>query len=107
MKHGEQFVTISLTMLMHQSYVVSWDFLKTVIYYYNINIDTKLFDFLVDPLAASGAAFGQGTGLVLINGLQCFGNETSLIQCPGADFVSSSCPHSRDIGVTCQVRQCK
>lgn len=58
-------------------------------------------------MAASGAAFGQGTGLVLINGLQCFGNETSLIQCPGADFVSSSCPHSRDIGVTCQVRQCK
>ena len=57
-------------------------------------------------MAATGAAFGQGTGLV-IGSLQCFGNETNVTQCPGADFATSSCPHSRDIGVTCQVRECK
>lgn len=58
-------------------------------------------------MAATGAEFGPGTGLVLINALQCIGNETNLTQCAGADFGTSPCPHSRDAGVTCQVRQCK
>lgn len=61
----------------------------------------------VDSVAASGATFGEGTGRVLINSLQCFGNETILTQCPGADSVTSSCPHSRDIGVVCQIKKCK
>ena len=58
-------------------------------------------------MAATGAAFGQGTGTVLLNALQCYGNETNLTQCTGADFGTAPCPHSRDAGVTCQLRQCK
>lgn len=60
-----------------------------------------------DAVAVTGATFGQGTGSVLFNALQCYGNETNLTQCAGADFGISPCPHSRDSGVTCQVRQCK
>lgn len=104
-KHGELSVTINLTMLTHQSYVASLDSLELV----NSICCTeeKLYLTYVDAIAASGAAFGQGTGAVIISGLQCFGNETNVTQCPGADFTTSACPHSRDIGVTCQVRQCK
>ncbi len=58
-------------------------------------------------MAVTGAAFGPGTGTVLLNGLQCYGNETNLTQCAGADFSAAPCSHSRDAGVTCQIRQCK
>ena len=60
-----------------------------------------------DAVAVTGAAFGPGTGSVLLNALQCYGNETNLTQCAGADFSAAPCPHSRDAGVTCQIRQCK
>lgn len=58
-------------------------------------------------MAVGGATYGQGTGRVLINSLQCIGNETNVTQCAGGEFVNSACPHSRDIGVNCQIRQCK
>ena len=61
----------------------------------------------IDAVAVTGAAFGPGTGSVILNALQCYGNETNLTQCAGADFSAVSCPHSRDAGVTCQIRQCK
>ena len=60
-----------------------------------------------DAVAATGAAFGQGTGTVFLNALQCYGNETNLTQCAGAVFGTAPCSHSRDAGVTCRLRQCK
>ena len=66
-----------------------------------------IFPLNVDAVAVTGAAFGPGTGTVLLNALQCYGNETNLTQCAGADFGAFPCPHSRDAGVTCQIRQCK
>ena len=110
MRLGGQFVTTSLTVLIHQSYVHSLDSLETVLCYilwYDDAVVTNTFLMLSDSVAAGGATFGQGTGVVLINSLRCIGNETNLTQCAGAEFVISGCPHSRDIGVTCQVRQCK
>ena len=59
-------------------------------------------------VAQANAAYGQGTGSVLLTTLQCVGNETSLVNCTGADFLETSpCPHRRDAGVMCQRRQGK
>ena len=56
----------------------------------------------------SMGSFGQGSGSVLLDSLQCFGNETYLLECPGAIFqLMSPCQHSRDAGVMCNDKQCK
>ena len=58
-------------------------------------------------MATTIAAFGQGSGPVLLSTLQCFGNESYLLDCPGAVLQSSPpCQHSRDVGVTCNERPC-
>ena len=59
------------------------------------------------PVAYTGAAFGQGSGSVVLTSLQCTGNESSLTECSGAIFqVTPPCTHLRDAGVSCQVRSC-
>ena len=49
-------------------------------------------------IAVSRAAFGQGTGPVLLSGVRCTGNESSLLSCShGVAY----CSHSYDAGVVC------
>ena len=60
-----------------------------------------------DAVAMTMAAFGQGSGPVLLSLLQCYGNESYLLDCPGAVFQTTSpCQHSRDVGVACNERPC-
>lgn len=60
-----------------------------------------------DAVAVTMGAFGQGSGPVLLNSLQCHGNETQLLECPGAVFLTTSpCQHSQDVGVVCNERPC-
>ena len=47
------------------------------------------------------AAFGQGTGNILLNELHCTGNESRLIDCRHSGIGSNSCDHSKDAGVVC------
>lgn len=62
---------------------------------------------LSGAVAHSSAAYGQGSGSVFLTTLQCTGNETSLINCSGAGFLTNPpCQHSRDAGVMCQRKQC-
>ena len=44
------------------------------------------------------AAFGQGTGPVLLRYLNCTGRESSLLSC---NLRSGLCSHSQDAGVLC------
>ena len=51
---------------------------------------------------------GQGNGSVLLNSLQCYGNESNILKCPGAlSQAMSPCHTSRDAGVICNQRPCK
>ena len=43
----------------------------------------------------------SGTGPIWLNNMRCFGNETSLEQCPHDGFGNHNCYHSLDIGVEC------
>ena len=48
----------------------------------------------------TGAIDGEGTGPVNLQGLECRGNESNLIQCP-TSVIKRLCDHSDDAGVVC------
>ncbi len=50
------------------------------------------------------AAYGQGTGSIVLDDLACTGTETSLFDCPHSGIGTHNCGHSEDVGVTCQGR---
>lgn len=51
--------------------------------------------------ALKEAAFGQGTGPIWRNGMNCKGNESSLWDCPPDTWGHSDCGHKEDAAVRC------
>ncbi|XP_078616873.1 scavenger receptor cysteine-rich domain-containing protein DMBT1-like [Branchiostoma floridae x Branchiostoma japonicum] len=50
----------------------------------------------------SGAYFGQGSGNIYMDGLQCSGSEASLFECAYNGWGVNNCGHNEDVGVTCE-----
>ena len=50
-------------------------------------------------IAVVRAGFGQGTGPVLLNGVSCYGTESSLLSCRRTGI--PTCSHYYDAGVVC------
>ena len=53
-------------------------------------------------MAQTNAFFGQGTGTIWLDDVQCSGSEVQLVDCPDNGFGVHNCAHSEDAGVTCQ-----
>uniref|UniRef100_A0A2K6FN03 SRCR domain-containing protein n=1 Tax=Propithecus coquereli TaxID=379532 RepID=A0A2K6FN03_PROCO len=51
--------------------------------------------------ALGRAAFGQGTGPVMLDEVECTGTEPSLADCKSLGWLKSNCRHERDAGVVC------
>ncbi len=47
------------------------------------------------------AFFGQGTGNIVLDDLQCMGTESRLIDCPNSGINVHNCVHAEDASVTC------
>ena len=47
------------------------------------------------------AAFGQGSGLILLDNLHCTGSESHLIDCLHSGIGNHDCSHSEDAGAVC------
>ena len=59
----------------------------------------------LDATAYNGARFGQGSGPILLDDVQCTGTELSLVDCP-YDRHTGDCSHSKDASVECEPLSC-
>ena len=51
--------------------------------------------------ATSGSSYGQGSGNIAFDNVQCSGNESSFFDCTNNGFQVHNCDHSKDAGVSC------
>ena len=52
-------------------------------------------------IAFQRARFGAGSGPILLDDIQCTGNETSLLQCSHGGIRNHNCVHHEDASVSC------
>ena len=48
-----------------------------------------------------GSRYGPGTGFVLLDNVQCIGNETSIADCAHRGWAIHDCDHAKDVSVAC------
>ena len=60
----------------------------------------ELFEF-AGATSQSRAAYGQGTGSIFLDDVQCAGTENRLLDCTTRTVGTHNCAHSEDAGVTC------
>ena len=53
-----------------------------------------------DVSTFASAYFGEGTGPIHLDNVQCAGNEISILDCPYDEGVDD-CTHALDVGVVC------
>ncbi|XP_072170578.1 scavenger receptor cysteine-rich domain-containing protein DMBT1-like [Diadema setosum] len=47
------------------------------------------------------AGYGQGSGQILLDNVQCTGTESNLVDCSHNEYGVHNCAHSEDVGVKC------
>ena len=57
--------------------------------------------FTSGAIARGSAYFGQGSESILLDNVQCIGNEASIFSCTHNGIGSHNCLHNDDAGVVC------
>ena len=62
--------------------------------------------FTSGAIARGSAYYGQGSGSILLDNIECTGNEASIFSCTRNSVGSYNCHHSDDAGVDCLESKC-
>ena len=65
------------------------------------NVVCNQLGFLGASQAVPRARFGQGSGPIQLDDVQCVGTESSLTDCPARPINQHDCSHFEDAGVRC------
>ncbi|XP_071495979.1 uncharacterized protein, partial [Diadema antillarum] len=65
------------------------------------NVVCRMLGYPEAESASGGASFGQGEGRIILDDVECMGNETNILDCQNRGLFSHNCGHSEDAGVTC------
>ena len=57
--------------------------------------------FNIGAIVPNGTNFGEGTGMILLDNVQCTGSERQLRNCAANSSDVSSCTHAQDAAVRC------
>ena len=71
--------------------------IKSLCYMYTIMM---LYITIADAVVQGSAFYGQGTGPIYLDDVQCIGNESSLLNCTYTS--QHNCVHGEDVGVQCR-----
>ena len=50
------------------------------------------------------ASFGQGSGNIILDDVNCDGSESNLFECSHPGELTHNCGHSEDVGVVCDCK---
>ena len=78
--------------------------------YFDINaadVICKFLGFPGAPAAYGWAYFGEGSGLIWLDNLNCAGSESTPFHCPHNGFGVHNCWHFEDAGVQCTCKSSK
>ena len=65
------------------------------------NVVCRSLGFQTANSAPSSAAFGPGTGAILLRDVGCTGSESSIFDCVHSELGVHTCTESQDVGVRC------
>ena len=107
--NGAQFVITCGLTLMQQLFADIWDTLDSVCPLIPIILVEQtamiLHCMVSDAQAFSNAFYGQGSGLIYLDSVQCSGSELDLFDCPGDN--TPSCTQADAAGVRCNPTRIK
>jgi deleted-in-malignant-brain-tumors protein 1 len=67
----------------------------------DVRIVCRQLGLATNGLAVYEAGFGEGTGRIWLDRVQCLGNERELMDCTASSSGMNTCTHARDVGVRC------
>ena len=67
----------------------------------NGNVTCRQLGFTGAKMIKQSAFYGKGTGPILLDDVQCIGDESFIWECPHRGWLVHNCVHSEDAGVEC------
>ena len=71
----------------------------------NVNLGLSPIFIHLGSYALNLASFGQGTGIIYLDDVECIGNETRLVDCGNNGIAGHNCGHLEDASAVCQGKE--